>query len=450
LDLLAYNTWFKHTGGRNFNPVKLADEGGLIVAGYFKPKKYPQIVISPGDGQGRLRLYECLGDPQHATDWTGRDLLGLDRELIHGHSLQVGDVNRDGHLDLFCGEMAKWSEQRAERDHPEATGWVLYGDGEGNFRPSEVIVGHGWHEARLADLDGDGDLDLLNKPYNWDTPRVDVWLNNGTRAASKGVGTSRSFQGPVGLQLYSLRDVLAKHTPLGLQTARGFGFRHVELAGTYGVKPETFRDTLHRAGLKAVSSIVDYGFLNTAMDQAIHDARALGVQYLGTAGIPHAGQFTEAEARKAAADFNRFGEQLARHGLKFFYHNHGFEFVPHGAGTLFDLLIQETRPEFVTFEMDIFWTVHPGQDPVALLRKYPNRWSLMHVKDMRPGTPTGKLTGSEDVRNDVALGAGQIDVAAALRVAQEVGVEYFIIEDESPAVLNQVPRSLRYLESLAW
>ena len=172
--------------------------------------------------------------------------------------------------------------------------------------------------------------------------------------------------------------------------------------------------------------------------------------YLGTAGIPRQGALTEAVARKAAEDFNRFGEALTKHGLRFFYHNHGFEFVPHGDGTLFDLLVQETKPEFVSYQMDIFWTAHPGQDPVTLLKKYPNRWALMHVKDMKQGTATGKLTGSEDVRNDVALGTGQIDVAAALKVAQEVGVKHFIIEDESPTVLDQIPRSVRYLESLAW
>ncbi len=97
-------------------------------------------------------------------------------------------MNRDGHLDLFAAEMARWSGKQPGPDHPKATAWILYGDGQGNFRQTEVIVGHGWHEARLADLDGDGDLDLLNKPYTWETPRVDVWLNPGTRAAAQGVG----------------------------------------------------------------------------------------------------------------------------------------------------------------------------------------------------------------------------------------------------------------------
>jgi len=448
VDLLAYDSWFKHIGDTRFKQVKFAEEGGLIFAGYFKPSKYPQIVVSPGDGVGRVRLYECVGTPENTADWKARDLIG--REVIHGHSLQLGDLNRDGHLDILVAEMAKWREKEPGRDHPEASAWILYGDGQGNFDKTEVVVGHGWHEARLADLDGDGDLDLLNKPYTWDTPRVDVWLNNGTRPAPGGTGTSASFHGPVALQLYSLREMFGKNVPLGVQTARSLGFREVEVSTTYGLPAAQYRAMMNRAGLVPVSTILDFGQFATNLDQVVADAKVLGVKFVGTAGIPHQGSLTEADARKAAEVFNRAGEALQRNGLRFFYHNHGFEFVPHGDGTLFDLIVRETRPEFVSFEMDIFWTVHPGQDPVKLLQKYPNRFALMHVKDMRQGTKTGLLTGREDVRNDVALGTGQIDLPAVLRAAQASGVKHFIIEDESPDVLTQVPQSIRFLESLAW
>jgi hypothetical protein len=176
LDLLAYNAWFKHVGGQQFQAVQVSREGGLIFAGRFKPGKYPQLVISPGDGVGAARWYECVGNPMEAADWKAHDL--LDRPVVHGHSLQLGDINGDGHLDIFLAEMAQWSNQ-AKPDHPDATAWIFYGDGQGRFRKTELVRGHGWHEARLADLDGDGDLDLLNKPYTWETPRVDLWLNLG-------------------------------------------------------------------------------------------------------------------------------------------------------------------------------------------------------------------------------------------------------------------------------
>jgi sugar phosphate isomerase/epimerase len=448
LDLLAYNTWYKHTGGKSFKPVKLAKEGGLIFAGYFKPTKVAQIVISPGDGDGPLRWFECTGNPEEPKDWIGHDL--LDRPIVHGHSLQLGDVNRDGHLDIFVAEMAKWHEQQTVRDNPEAKAWLFLGDGQGQFTKTQLITGHGWHEARLVDLDGDGDLDILNKPYNWDTPRVDVWLNGGTRPGAHGVGTSASFPGPVGLQLYSLRDVLSKTLGLGLQFARNFGFVEVELAGTYGVPNDQFRSMLQTRGLKPISALWDYGVFSDNPEKIVTEAKALGVQFAGTAWIPHQGDLTEAEVREAAKVFNRAGELLAKSGLRFFYHNHGYEFVKQGQGTLFDLLVTETRPEWVSYEMDLFWTVHPGQDPVTLLRRYPNRWALMHVKDLRKGVATGKLTGSEDVRNDVTLGSGQIELPAALGEAVRVGVKHFFIEDESPIAIEQIPASLRYLESLAW
>ena len=451
LDILACDSWFKHTGGKEFKQVQFAGGGGLIFAGYFKPSKYPQIVISPGDAGGRVRWYECTGNPENASDWKAHEL--LDREVIHGHSLQLGDFNRDGHLDIFVGEMAKWKEKETGRDHPSATGWVLYGDGQGNFSTREIIVGHGWHEARLADLDGDGDLDLLSKPYNWDTPRVDVWLNNGTRRGARGVGTTASFPGPVGMQLWSLRNIFEENVPLGLQTTRGLGFVEVETAGTYGLSHAQLRQMLLRHGLKAVSGIWDYAVVAKDIDQVVAEAKALGVQYVGVGWIPRPDNraFTEADALAASEVFNRAGEILGKEDIRFFYHDHGYEFVPHGDGrTLFDVIAEKSDPKKVCFQIDIFWTVHAGQDPVKLMQRYPGRWHLMHVKDMRVGTETGKLTGGTDLRNDVPLGCGQVDVVAALREGVRQGVKHYFIEDESPDPVRQIPQSLRYLESLSW
>ncbi len=145
--------------------------------------------------------------------------------------------------------------------------------------------------------------------------------------------------------------------------------------------------------------------------------------------------------------FNRAGEALAKHGLKFFYHTHGYEFLPYGNGTLFDLLMAETKPEYVRFQMDVFWVVHPGQDPVKLFEKYGSRFELMHLKDMKKGTPSG-FNGLTDVTNDVPLGTGMIDLPAVLRAAKKVGVKWYFVEDESPTVVEQIPQSLRYLEQV--
>lgn len=182
-DLLAGNYWFKHRGGNEFAPIQVGSIGGRIAAGKFKPGKYPQIVIAPGDGVGPLKWYECTGNSTNSADWIGHDLAG--RDMVHGHTLEVGDIDGDGNLDIFAGEMAKWTEGRPDPNNPEAKAWIFHGDGKGSFRKTEFTTGHGWHEGRLADLDGDSDLDLLNKPYNWEAPRVDVWLNNGTGRRKK-------------------------------------------------------------------------------------------------------------------------------------------------------------------------------------------------------------------------------------------------------------------------
>jgi hypothetical protein len=183
VDLLAGNYWFKHRGGNEFAPIQVGSIGGRIAAGKFKPGHFPQIVIAPGDGVGPLKWYDCTGNPTRSADWIGHDLAG--RDMVHGHTLEVGDIDGDGNLDIFAAEMAKWTESRPDPNNPEAKAWIFLGDGKGNFRKTEFTTGHGWHEGRLADLDGDGDLDLLNKPYNWETPRVDVWLNNGTGRRKK-------------------------------------------------------------------------------------------------------------------------------------------------------------------------------------------------------------------------------------------------------------------------
>jgi len=178
LDILAGNSWFRYGGGR-FTPVRIGTIGGRIKGGKFiEASRHAQVVIAPGDGSGPLRIYELKGDPGTAASWVGRNL--LPRDMVHGHTLDVGDVDGDGHLDIFAAEMAKWTNTPVARDHAEATAWILYGDGRGNFRTTVLTTGDGWHEGKLGDFDGDGDLDIVNKPYTWDTPRVDVWLNNGT------------------------------------------------------------------------------------------------------------------------------------------------------------------------------------------------------------------------------------------------------------------------------
>lgn len=265
-----------------------------------------------------------------------------------------------------------------------------------------------------------------------------------------GVVQAGSFKGPVGLQLYSLRAEFAKDVPGTLKEVQKFGIKDVELAGTYNLPPEKFKEMLHADGLKPISGHFGYERYRDDVEGIARDAKALGLHYVGCAWIPHQGDFDEKECRDAIAVFNRAGEALAKHGLKFFYHVHGYEFQPHGQGTLFDLLMSETDARHVAFQMDVFWVVFPAQDPVKLLNKYGKRWELMHLKDMKKGLKTGSLSGGTDVSNDVALGTGQMDWPAILHAAEKVGVKYYFIEDESPTSAKQIPQSLEYLKTVKW
>jgi sugar phosphate isomerase/epimerase len=148
--------------------------------------------------------------------------------------------------------------------------------------------------------------------------------------------------------------------------------------------------------------------------------------------------------------FNKAGEVLAKHGISFFYHDHGFEFQPHGQGTLLDLMMAETNPKRVAYQMDVLWIVVPGQDPVKLLEKYKGRWVLMHLKDLKKGVPTGALTGKTDVSNDVALGTGQMNWPVILQAAKKAGIKHYFIEDESPTSVEQIPQSLKFLPTVKW
>ncbi len=259
-----------------------------------------------------------------------------------------------------------------------------------------------------------------------------------------------SFKGMPGLQLYSLRAEFAKDVPGTLKLARDFGFRDVELAGTCGLAPEKFKELLAANGLRPIGNHFPYERFRDDVEGIAREAEALGLKYAGCAWIPHKDPFDESQCQAAAAVFNQAGEALARHGIKFYYHVHGYEFQPHGDGTLFDLLMAETRPKYVSYEMDILWVVFPGQDPVKLLQKYGRRFVMMHLKDLKKGVPTGSLSGSTDVANDVALGTGQMNFPAIFQAAQRAGVKYYFIEDESPSSVEQLPQSVRYLRDLRW
>jgi hypothetical protein len=167
IDMIGGGRWFKYTGGTNYTPNVIDDSqsSSRAAAGQIVQGGSPEVVFVIGDGIGKAAWYEWDGN-----SWIKHDLLSSD--VDHGHSLEVADLDGDGHLDIFLAEM------RLDGANPDAKMWIFLGNGQGNFSQTEVASGFGNHESRVGDLDGDGDLDILDKPYNWDTPRVDIWLNS--------------------------------------------------------------------------------------------------------------------------------------------------------------------------------------------------------------------------------------------------------------------------------
>src|SRR5215467_10345420 len=182
---------------------------------------------------------------------------------------------------------------------------------------------------------------------------------NQSSAALEKTEPGQSFKERIGLQLYSLRNQFAKDVPKTLDQVRDFGIKYVETHSTYGLTPEKFRAELDSRGLKAVAGHFPYERCRDDVEGVARDAKILGEEYVGCAWIPHKDPFDEQTCRDAIAVFNRAGEALSKHGLKFFYHTHGYEFLPYGKGTLFDLLASETKPEYVKFQMDVYWVVNP-------------------------------------------------------------------------------------------
>jgi len=211
---------------------------------------------------------------------------------------------------------------------------------------------------------------------------------------------------------------------------------------------DEYKKLLAQNDLKMISIGADYNILAKNPQEAINQAKAFGAKFIVCTWIPHNGnEFSIEDIKKAIDVFNTAGKQIHDAGLSFCYHPHGYEFRPFEGGTLFDYLVKHTDPKYVNFEMDVYWVKHPGQDPVALMQKYPTRFILMHLKDRRPGTE-GNQNGRAPEETNVVLGQGDVNIAAVMKEAKRIGIKHYFIEDESPNPEQQVPQSLAFLRQL--
>ena len=252
----------------------------------------------------------------------------------------------------------------------------------------------------------------------------------------------------IGVQLYSFRNEFKTDVPGTLEKISKMGITEVEGGGTYGMSFPDFKALLDKNNLSVTSVGADYKELETNPQAVVDNAKKFGAKYAMCAWVPHNGDdFTIDDAKKAVDVFNRAGKLLKENGITLCYHAHGYEFRPYNNETLFDYMAKNMDPKYANFEMDVFWIKHPGQDPVALLKKYPGRFKMMHLKDRKPGTEGNQL-GHADVETNVVLGSGDVGIADIMKIARKEGVEKFYIEDESSRSMEQVPQSLAFLKGL--
>jgi sugar phosphate isomerase/epimerase len=242
----------------------------------------------------------------------------------------------------------------------------------------------------------------------------------------KSMGISKDVRNNFGLQLYTLRDVLPDDPKGVLKQVASFGYKQIEsyehskLGIFWGMKNTEFKKLMDDLGMKIVSSHCD---INKDFERKSAEAAEIGMKYLL---CPYLGpQKKIDDFKKFAETFNQRGETCKKNGIRFGYHNHDYGFVQLEGQYPQDVLMQNTDKNLVDFEMDIYWVVTPGQDPIAWIDKYPGRFKLCHIKDRKKGaSPTQR-----DV--SVELGTGSIDFKKILSEGGKKGMEYYFVEQEA-------------------
>jgi sugar phosphate isomerase/epimerase len=225
----------------------------------------------------------------------------------------------------------------------------------------------------------------------------------------------------VGLQLYTVRTLMAQSVENTLAQVANAGYRLVETAGTYNLSPADFRAMLNRHGLRSPSG--HYPLEQVESGDAINTALALRQTWVVVPAIPQPLRQSRDAYVELATRFNRLGERCRAAGLRFAYHNHNFEFETLGApAPVYDTLLARTDPATVWFELDAYWAYKAGQDPAAYFARFPGRFALLHVKD---GTAAPE-------RAMVDVGKGVIDFRRLFALSRTAGLRYAFVEHDQP------------------
>lgn len=242
----------------------------------------------------------------------------------------------------------------------------------------------------------------------------------------KSAAVSKEVRDNFGLQLYTLRDVMPDDPKGVLKQVASYGYKQIEsyehskLGIFWGMKHTEFKTLMNDLGMKIVSSHCD---INKDFERKAAEAAEIGMKYLL---CPYLGpQKKIDDFKKFAETFNQKGEICKKNGIRFGYHNHDYGFVQLEGQYPQDVLMQNTDKNLVDFEMDIYWVVTAGQDPIAWINKYPGRFKLCHIKDRKKGAAPSQRDVS------VELGTGSIDFKKILIEADKKGMDYYFVEQEA-------------------
>jgi len=250
-------------------------------------------------------------------------------------------------------------------------------------------------------------------------------------AAASGLAFEKLAQGaprrPLGAQLYTVREEAERDLPAVLEAVRKIGYQEVETYWNIYTHPAAeLRRMIADHGLRAPSGHFDYA----GLDSNIEYAKTLGLDCMICPMLPENMWFTLDGFKRAADQLNIWGEKVRQAGMQLGFHNHNYEFLRFGATTGFDELMTATDPRLVCLEMDCYWMVQAGEDPLRMFERYGHRIKLLHLKDRKPGFPVTQVK-NEAAEHFTEVGSGTIDWKPILAVAEKNGVEHFFVERDS-------------------
>jgi sugar phosphate isomerase/epimerase len=281
----------------------------------------------------------------------------------------------------------------------------------------------------------------------------------GVGVAAAAAGTTRLFAQQhrierLGLQLYTVRDEMAKDFDGTLEKVAALGYKEVEFAGYFKKSPQEVKAALATHGLTSPSTHVGYDVLGDKFPEVIEASRVIGHKFIVNPWIEEPIRNQPGAWTRAAETFNHAGEMAKKADIQFAYHNHHFEFVPVDGKKPLELILETCDPALVKIELDLCWAAAAGQDPVAWFEKYPGRFPMVHVKGLkRIPADAAKWTTAPPIQQllpDVTdVGPGPIDWARIFSHAKQAGIEHYFVEHDQPASpFDSLAASAKYLETL--